>query len=769
MLDDYRSSPQTSDGSELSVWQDCILKNAHLLRRGTKEWPTNKILLQIATEYGDSTNITLAAENYIKANSNQDNSILLRLRNRRGESFKKGLVSTVEFEQVYCSDFTVIDSSRIFLHGGGQLFILDILSGSVREIINSAMDDMLILDDEFYLTWDCDGNIKLRSLISDEVIFVCHSTSKKSVSYIEKLDDARIFIGVKDRLIIYNYKSKLIEIELHLTNPVDGISFSGENLIFIWQSKEDAPFILELDSGKTKKIKNDFESAYLDGAVFINHDVVVYWALGDICFHNISNDSIHYATIDDDESEECSLNDAWLHVRSHPTKAEVLVSSALKIQHYSSVGDLISEVYPPNNFRDFAICEDGSFVTWGGLGSEDGCWHSGSENYKIILDTECVKNYKFLDWLSAEGKLVIVGSNGIPQVIDEPEYVDSLKGVVEDLGEGKIILFQPYECRLTIWDLHLLIEESDEVNFNPEINCPWLTRQGRVAFLNEEGDVSIFAINQAKIEFTLYGLSSIPTELIIGMENILALTKDGIVYLYDHSGVLLSHYHVGKIRGAYPIVNNNIIIWDSIKISILGNGSVAPRYCLGMDNYLEDEPIKGLTVSSCGKVIAAWDSIGKFYFWSDSYEVPFKTISVEKFINGVVCQINIGFLKDELVMAVQITSGFVIVVDVMQEKIIASGDFSDNPIVSLQTLDNELTVTFSSGVIWQPINNKETSLFENISIQIDGRKVKVCTKENYSEWHTNSDVDWVKQLGSKELLVVQSGQGNILSLIDCVG
>jgi WD40 repeat protein len=66
-LEDYRAERQASRGTQIGGWARCVGLNSHLLRRGTPEWPADRILLQIATEHADDSAITSAAESWIQS------------------------------------------------------------------------------------------------------------------------------------------------------------------------------------------------------------------------------------------------------------------------------------------------------------------------------------------------------------------------------------------------------------------------------------------------------------------------------------------------------------------------------------------------------------------------------------------------------------------------------------------------------------------------------------------------------------------------------
>jgi WD40 repeat protein len=66
-LADYRGERGLDLNESLAAWAECIVRQAHLLRRGTEDWPAHRILLQVASEEADESAITQAAEAWVAA------------------------------------------------------------------------------------------------------------------------------------------------------------------------------------------------------------------------------------------------------------------------------------------------------------------------------------------------------------------------------------------------------------------------------------------------------------------------------------------------------------------------------------------------------------------------------------------------------------------------------------------------------------------------------------------------------------------------------
>lgn len=55
----------TQPSATLKIWEEFIRTKAHILRRGNAEWPSHKILLQLAIEHAEDSPLTLAAETFL--------------------------------------------------------------------------------------------------------------------------------------------------------------------------------------------------------------------------------------------------------------------------------------------------------------------------------------------------------------------------------------------------------------------------------------------------------------------------------------------------------------------------------------------------------------------------------------------------------------------------------------------------------------------------------------------------------------------------------
>lgn len=65
LLEDYRPERDLPISDPLRCWSECLHTTAHLLRRGSPPWPSQRILLQVALEHADQSAITRAAEAWL--------------------------------------------------------------------------------------------------------------------------------------------------------------------------------------------------------------------------------------------------------------------------------------------------------------------------------------------------------------------------------------------------------------------------------------------------------------------------------------------------------------------------------------------------------------------------------------------------------------------------------------------------------------------------------------------------------------------------------
>ena len=68
VFDDYdmvRREAPAEEMRRLEIWDDFFHEKAHILRRGSDEWPAHKILLQLAVEHADDSPLTIGAEEWL--------------------------------------------------------------------------------------------------------------------------------------------------------------------------------------------------------------------------------------------------------------------------------------------------------------------------------------------------------------------------------------------------------------------------------------------------------------------------------------------------------------------------------------------------------------------------------------------------------------------------------------------------------------------------------------------------------------------------------
>lgn len=61
----WERSPETLK-EQLGLWRAFFTERAHILRRGTAEWPAYKIFLQLAVEHADHSPVTIGAERWLE-------------------------------------------------------------------------------------------------------------------------------------------------------------------------------------------------------------------------------------------------------------------------------------------------------------------------------------------------------------------------------------------------------------------------------------------------------------------------------------------------------------------------------------------------------------------------------------------------------------------------------------------------------------------------------------------------------------------------------
>ena len=794
LLNDYRDKDlRFHPNDPVGMWARLILKNAHLLRRANEGWPSQNILWQIAAEYAENCPITVAAEQFLDGMPPDGMRTFLRRRVRPlNPPAEDGLQSIIEIGNSLLNTtaenrLLTLSPSRALILSRGQALQVDLENGTLHDLELEDLLDALSISDERYVTWTHQGTFSVRETQSGRAVieFDLHAERRRpraanskhhfeskvhpwnqgvyAPTLVDRIGSSHIAVCTPDRVFVIDFHSGTISTKLRLSYSVDGLVSNGHGSVFFWQDLEKEPAVFDIGDDHFSRVATEFQSADLDGAFFANRHTVVFWSHNDICIYNLNSRSAEYIEVGSAQPDLQDIDEILLQVQAHPTRAEILVRSHQRIARYSLDGTCISEVFCPlnyygNDFQGFAIREDDSFVTWDASATEDFLWSSGSNDAAIVgVDAE-PKAWKLIAWSGAWNQVLFIDPNGIPRLFDVPTRTDALSGMISQLDEDRIVYFDSSEGRLLIFGIQELYQSTELASSSIIIWNPWLTEQGRLAYLSQEGDLCILFKDKPEVEHVIYGMSVRPEELLVGREQI-AVRCDEYAYLYDFSGVLRWRKRVGRVKQLIPAVIGMLISWDSRRICLWRDRDLEPTLLMGMNDHLEDDPISGITVSPCGQVVTAWNRYGEVYFWHVATPTSPRVAGVfEKISRLAVC------LSDEaVVIAVQLSNGVVQVINA--DRLIAAKSFPPDSLIGLEFKGGELIVVFREETRWSPHSNAIACSTPFYEIELQDRAVLLTGPDIYAEWHSSFDIDWASPIGDRHVFVVSQGHGEILNLV----
>jgi WD40 repeat protein len=166
VFEDYdmvRHEAPTEVARRLDIWADFFREKMHILRRGNDEWPTHKILLQLAIEHADDSPLTIAAEKWLK--ENQCDWLWLRRVPRFPHAEKNPCLAVLEGHSSLIWGACALADGRILSWSGDKTLrvwdarrdqCLNVLEGHSNNVMGA-----LALADGKIVSWSGDNTLRL--------------------------------------------------------------------------------------------------------------------------------------------------------------------------------------------------------------------------------------------------------------------------------------------------------------------------------------------------------------------------------------------------------------------------------------------------------------------------------------------------------------------------------------------------------------------------------------------------------------------------------
>ncbi len=255
VFEDYdmvRCEAPAEVGNGLEVWSSFFREKAHILRRGSAEWPAHKILLQLAVEHADDSPLTVGAETWLA----EDHCDWLWLRrfprlDRAGTnpcmavleghtSWVKGALELRDGRILSWSGEREVSWSRLDAWEDCTLRLWDGQSGRCRKVLEGHTHSVwgaLELSDGRLLSWSADKTLRVWDGQSGE----CLEVLEAWISGALELPDGRILSWGGKTLRLWDSQSGECQevLEGHSTQ-VHGVLVLSDGRILSWSGDHDS-------------------------------------------------------------------------------------------------------------------------------------------------------------------------------------------------------------------------------------------------------------------------------------------------------------------------------------------------------------------------------------------------------------------------------------------------------------------------------------------------------------------------------------------------
>jgi WD40 repeat protein len=247
LLEDFRGLPARfiSDNGKLQIESAFFSERAHILRRGSEEWPVYKIFLQLAVEHADDSPLTVGAEKWL-AEGNCD-WVWLRRNSRPSEVF--------------------INPCKLVLEGH-EHNIEEVIELSGNRVISWS-------DDRSCRIWDTQtGNniLTLDSYGTTPAGYFGDSCPRPGV--IEFLNGKILLWGINNSLIMVDLNSRTVEKEFKHKDTVRGALLLSNGRFISW-SEDQTARIWDIKTGD--ELKQIQFTGWGYGARMLSENRIVIW------------------------------------------------------------------------------------------------------------------------------------------------------------------------------------------------------------------------------------------------------------------------------------------------------------------------------------------------------------------------------------------------------------------------------------------------------------------------------------------------------------
>jgi WD40 repeat protein len=281
----------------LKVWREFFRQKSHLLRRGNREWPMHRILLQLAAEHADDSPVTRAAAQWLEKGRCDWFWLRKLLRPQRVGKILNSTVFEGHTKEVN-GVLELIDGRLLSWSADKTLRLWDVKSGvplAVLEAHTSNVKDALELADGRLLSWSssyigktpCDSSLRLWKSEDGGLL----ATLSGHTGWVEGalvLSTGRILSWSADKTLrLWNSQDgRPLGILKGHTRKVRGaieladgriLSWSADGTLRLWDGKSESP-ILILKGHRRKSVNTSWDVAGVRGALELSDGKLLSWA-----------------------------------------------------------------------------------------------------------------------------------------------------------------------------------------------------------------------------------------------------------------------------------------------------------------------------------------------------------------------------------------------------------------------------------------------------------------------------------------------------------